>query len=102
MTYTFMSMEEYLRAFEKDRSLVGPSPGGAAGAMNCTRQYINQLEKEGKIDVVRVYQKGRWWGKELLILMVTENSLQRYLKERFPEKYDPKHPNYKSASKSSS
>jgi hypothetical protein len=102
MTYTFMSMDEYLKAYQKDPSLVGPSPGGASQAMKCSRQYINQLEKEGKIDVVRVYQKGRLWGKELKILMVTEKSLQRYLKERYPEIYDPKHPNYKPAAKLSS
>ena len=85
MTYTFMSMDEYLKAFQKDPSLVGPSPGGASQAIRCSRQYINQLEKEGRIDVVRVYQKGRLWGKELSVLMVTQTSLQRYLKERFPE-----------------
>lgn len=94
MTYTFMSMEEYLKAFQKDDSLVGPSPSSASRVMKCSRQYLNQLENEGKIDVVRVYQKGRLWGKELVVLMVTEQSLQRYLKVRFPEKYDPKHPDY--------
>lgn len=101
MTYSFMSMDEYLKAFEKDRSLVGPSPGAASQAMKCSRQYVNQLEKEGKIDTVRVYQKGRWWGKELLVLMVTKNSLERYLKERFPEIYDTKHPKYTPAENSS-
>jgi hypothetical protein len=89
-----MSMDEYLKAYEEDQSLVGISPGGASHVMKCSRQYINQLEKEGKIDVVRVYQKGRFWGKELIVLMVTEKSLQRYLKERYPEIYDPKHPKY--------
>lgn len=102
MTYTFMSMDEYLKAYQEDSSLVGPSPGGASQVMKCSRQYINQLEKEGKIDVVRVYQKGRLWGKELIILMVTGKSLQRYLKERYPEIYDPKHPKYKPSAKSSS
>lgn len=102
MTYTFMSMDEYLKAYQEDSSLVGPSPGGAAAVMKCSRQYITQLENEGKIDVVRVYQKGRFWGKELIVLMVTGKSLQRYLKERFPETYDPKHSDYKPAAKSSS
>jgi hypothetical protein len=102
MTYTFMSMDEYLKAYQEDPSLAGPSPGGAAQVMKCSRQYINQLENEGKIDVVRVYQKGRLWGKEMILLMVTEKSLYRYLKERFPEIYDPKHPKYKLAAKSSS
>lgn len=101
MTYTFMSMDEYVAAFQKDPSLVGPSPGSAAHAMKCSRQYINQLENEGKIDVIRVYQKGRWWGKELIVLMVTERSVQRYLKERYPELYDPQHPKYKPAARSS-
>jgi hypothetical protein len=101
MTYTFMSMDEYLQSYTEDSSLVGPSPSAASHVMKCSRQYINQLENEGKIDVVRVYQKGRLWGKELIVLMVTEKSLQRYLKERFPEMYDPKHPNYKPAAKSS-
>jgi len=54
MTYSFMSMDEYLRAFAKDRSLVGPSPSSAAQVMKCSRQYLTQLENEGKIDVVRV------------------------------------------------
>lgn len=102
MTYTFMSMDEYLRAFKEDPSLVGPSPSSAAHVMKCSRQYINQLENEGKIDVVRVYQKGRWWGKELIVLMVTEKSVQRYLKERYPELYDPQHSKYKPATRSSS
>lgn len=101
MTYTFMSMDEYLKGYEKDRSLVGPSPGAASHVMKCSRQYITQLENEGKIDVVRVYQKGRFWGKELIVLMVTEHSLQRYLKERYPEIYDPKHPTYTPPAKSS-
>src|SRR5437879_4865409 len=95
MTYSFYSMKEYLEAFEKDPSLVGPSPGGAIGAMRCSRQYVHQLEKEGKIDTVRVYQKGRWWGKELIVFMITEKSLARYLKERYPDIYDPKHPTYR-------
>jgi hypothetical protein len=102
MTYTFMSMDEYLKAYQEDPSLVGPSPSAASQVMKCSRQYINQLENEGKIDVVRVYQKGRLWGKELIVLMVTEKSLQRYLKERFPEMYDPKHPKYTPVAKSSS
>ena len=87
-------MAEYSKAYEADPSLVGPSPGGAAGPMNCSRQYVHQMENEGKIDTVRVYQKGRWWGKELIVLMITEKSLNRYLKERYPQLYDPKHPKY--------
>jgi hypothetical protein len=101
MTYTFMSMDEYLKAFQEDSSLVGLSPSATSQVMKCSRQYINQLEKEGKVDVVRVYQQGRLWGKELIVLMVTEKSLQRYLKERYPEIYDSKHPKYTPAFKSS-
>ena len=90
-----MSMQEYLNAFQEDPELWGPSPSSAAHAMKCSRQYLTQLESEGKIDVIRVYQKGRWWGKELIVLMVTKKSVERYLKERYPEFYDPKHPKYR-------
>lgn len=77
--YDFFGVEgeEKLRKlWAQDHTLIGPSPGGAAAALNCTRNYIFDLGEQGKLDIFRVY-KARW-ARRPSEVYVSAASLERY------------------------
>ena len=73
MIYEFDSFDAYHAACERDSSLKGISPGGAAGVLGITRQGIYNAVKRGSLDMVRVTERGT--GPYLII---TDGGLSRY------------------------
>lgn len=72
MIYEFESYDEYRQAFERDSSLLGPSPGGAASQLGITRQGVDGAVRRGSLDMVRIVEGGS------LSLFITTASIERY------------------------
>lgn len=60
------------------KKLMGYSPGGAAAALNVSRQFTWKLVKEGKLDQLYCTDKT---GKTVAIL-ITDYSIEKYKRER--------------------
>lgn len=73
MIYEFDSFDAYHEACQRDPSLKGVSPGGAASALGITRQGIYNAVKRGSLDMVRVTERGT--GPYLII---TDAGIHRY------------------------
>lgn len=78
MIYEFTSHEEMVDAWEKDRGLCGPSPGGAAARLSITRQAVYNAVKRGSLDMVRLKESGRSGP----YLYITDASIERYKKNQ--------------------
>lgn len=81
MIYEFDSFDAYHVACERDSSLKGVSPGGAACALGITRQGIYNAVKRGSLDMVRVTERGT--GPYLII---PDGAIQRYSAESLGRK----------------
>ena len=58
MIYEFDSFDAYHAACEKDPSMRGMSPGGAASHMSVTRQAVFNAIRRGTLDLVRITEQG--------------------------------------------
>lgn len=76
-----MTMKEWEGLVTKSErhhaELLGDSPGGVAGQLGCSRQFVHSLIKRGLLDAVAVYE-----GRQLAMYMIPQRSIDAYKAKR--------------------